>query len=405
VKRIALYGGIGIIFCLILYSFLFADNRSKLNVEEDKITVFTVRKGDFLEFIPVNGTTLPITTVYLDAIEGGVIQRIYKQTGAQVQQGDVILELTNSALELDVLYREAQLYEQINNIRTSRLSLEQNSLNLKNQLAEIEYQLELLEPQSGRYEELISDSLISTRDYEMVAEEHQYYKKRKRMTYHAFKEDSMLRIIQNRQLKDSEQRLWTNLDAVRKIRDNLMITAPIAGQLATNELEIGQSIASGERIGQVDILDKFKVRVAIDELYLPKVDVGQRGTWTFTGQTYKLEVSKIYPNITDGRFEVDMVFVDDQPDGMKRGLTQRIKLELGNPGQALLLATGGFYSDTGGNWVFKVDESGNRAYKQEIKLGRRNPEYYEVMEGLQPGDRVITSSYENFGNNEVLVLK
>ena len=404
-KRIAMLTGGAILLTFIIYNLLFADTRSKLNVDVEKITVSTVKEGDFLEFIPVTGAVQPIETFYLDAIEGGIIQKVVRETGAMVEEGDTILFLSNSNLQLDVLNREAQLYEQINNLRNTRLLLDQNTMTLKNQLAEINYQLQLLKPRYERQKELFASKAIARQEFEAIEEEYQYNLERKKLTYASYKQDSIMKSIQMNQLTDSEKRMWRSLDAVEMILDNLIVTAPVDGQYASGELESGQSIVVGQRLGQIDIVDNFKVRVRIDELYLPRIDFGQVGTLDFNGKNYKLKITKIYPTISEGRFEVDMEFEGGSPAGIKRGQSLRIRLELGNPGKALLVNTGGFYQNTGGNWIYVVKDGGDRAVKQSIRLGRKNPEYYEILEGLEAGDKVITSGYDNFGDNEVLVLR
>lgn len=404
-KKILILSGAILLISFVLYSLIYADTRSKLNVDKQKITISTVAEGDFLEFIPRTGTVQPIQSIYLDAIEGGIIQEIVIETGAVVDKGDTIMLLTNSNLQLDVLNREAQLYEQINNLRNTRLLLEQNSLQLKAQLAEINYQLQLVKPQYDRYVILYDKKMISTREWEEVREQYDYNIKRRQITFTSFKQDSLQKLAQLNQLKDSEARMWKSLEAVGDILNNLVIRAPIPGQLATPELEIGQSIAPSQRIGQIDIIDSFKVRVRVDELYLPRVQYGQTGSFDFSGDKYQLKITKIYPTISEGLFEVDMEFVGDAPEGIRRGQSLQIRLELGNPGTALLLPVGGFYQQTGGNWVYVVNKSGETASKRPIKLGRKNPRFYEVIEGLQPGENVITSGYDSFGENEVLVLE
>jgi HlyD family secretion protein len=404
-KKLALIGAGVLLLAFIFYTLIFADNRSKLNVSTNKITIATVAEGDFQEFIPRTGTVQPIKSFFLDAVEGGIITSIKKETGAMVQPGDEILTLANSNLQLDVLNREAQLYEQINNLRNSRLLLEQNSLRLKADLAEIDYQLQLLKPQYERFQILYDKKMISRREFEEVKEQFNYNVKRKALTYASFRQDSIQKIMQLRQLNDSEARMWKSLDAVNNILDNLVIKATLPGQLASANLEIGQSINIGQRIGQIDVLDSFKIRVRIDELYLPRVQIGQTGSFDFMNNKYQLKIVKIYPTISDGLFEVDMEFEGEEPRGIKRGQSLQIRLELGNPGTALLLPVGGFYQQTGGNWIYVLNEDESKATKRQIRLGRKNPRFYEVLEGLEPGEKVITSGYDNFGNNEVLVLK
>lgn len=389
---------------LILYSFLFADNRSKLNVDKEKITVSTVKRDIFQEFIPETGIVMPSQTIYLDAVEGGVVKEIVLESGALVEPGDTIMMLSNSNLQLDVMNREGQLYEQLNILRTTRLQLDQNDLRQKAELAEINYQIQLLKPQYERFKELAAKKLISKRELEEVEEQYKYNLRRKDLTYQAYRSDSISRSIQLNQIRMSEDRMMRSLEVVGNILDNLIVTAPTKGLLTTSDWEPGQSITPGARIGQVALLDSFKVRVAIDEIYLPKVDVGQQASGTFDGKDYRLEIYKKYPTVSEGNFEVDMKFIGEVPSGIRRGQSLRIRLELGSSEEAMLLATGGFFRDTGGNWVFVMSNDGSKAYKREIKLGRKNTEFYEVVEGLEPGEKVITSSYENFGDNEVLVF-
>jgi HlyD family secretion protein len=404
-KRIAAIVGGLVLVGGIIYQIGFADHRSTMNVEKDRLSIATVSKGEFTDYILVSGQIEPARTVFLDAIEGGMVNQVIRESGALLKKGDTILVLTNSNLQLDVMQRETMLYEQINNLRQTRLLLDQNDLNQQGQLAEIDYQISLLKPQYERFKQLHEKKLVSDREFEEVKEQYEYNVKRKKLTYTSYRNDSIARTFQLSQLRQSEGRMNASLNGVGNILNNLVITAPIAGQLATpQQLEIGQAINPGQRYGQIDILDEFKVRVPIDELYLPRIGQGLRGKFTLSGQDYELEISKIYPTITNGRFEVDMVFTGESPSGIRRGQSVRIRLELGQSEQSLLLPTGGFFKDTGGNWVFVLNSAGN-AEKRNIRLGRKNPEFYEVLEGLVEGERVIVSGYENFGNNEVLELK
>lgn len=404
-KFIAMVAGAALVVGFVIYQLVFADSRSSMNVAMERVTIATVKAGEFTDYIPVSGTIEPGEVFFLDAIERGNIQQIVRESGALVEKGDTILVLTNSNLQLDVMQRETDLYFQINNLRQTRLLLDQNDLNQQGQLAEIDYQINLLKPQYERFLELHKKKLISDRELEEVKEQYLYNVKRRKLTYESYRNDSIARSIQKRQLRDSELRMTQSLDGVGHILDNLVVRAPIKGQLSTEQIEVGQSIQAGQRYGQIDILDKFKVRVPIDELYLPRVSTGLKGTFTFSGGDYELEIGKIYPNVTNGRFEVDMFFTGEVPNGIRRGQTVRIRLELGESEQAVLLPTGGFYKDTGGNWVFVVNQSTGKAEKRSIRLGRKNPEYYEVIEGLETGEKVIISGYENFGKNEVLNLK
>ncbi len=401
-KRVATYGGIALFVGFVGYQLVFADTRSKLKIEKDKITISEVKRGVFQEFIPQTGTVEPSHTVYLDAIEGGTIKRVVAESGAILKKGDVVLELSNLNRELSVLQQEASLNESVNRTRDTRLSITRNDLEQRQTLALVENQLQILAPQYKRQKQLFEKKLISKQEFEKTEADYKYNVERKRITYEVYKNDSVERIRQIKELNLSEQRMTLNLNGVGKILDNLIIRAPIDGQLSRPQLDAGQNVNSGQRLGQVDIVGSYKVRVPIDELYLPRITTGLHASTTFNNKDYELEITYIYPTIQNGRFEVDMNFVGETPQGVRRGQSLRLRIELGQSSEELLLPVGGFYKDTGGNWVYV--QEGNQAVKRDVKLGRKNTENLEVLEGLKPGDKVITSSYENFGNNEVLLL-
>jgi HlyD family secretion protein len=402
-KRAATYGGITVLVVFVAYQFIFADRRQKLKVEKDKITISDVQRGEFKEFIPQTGIVAPARTVFLDAIEGGNIKRVVRESGAMLKQGDVILELTNLNRELAVLQQESQLIESINRSRDTRLGIKKNDVDQRTNLAQIDNQLAILEPKYKRQRLLYEKKLISKQDMEQAEADYKLNVERRRITYDFYKSDSLNNIQQLKDLEYSQHRMSLNLEGIGKILDNLVIKAPIDGQLSTSHWEVGQGVTQGQRLGEVAIVGSYKVRVPIDELYLPKITEGLPATTTFNGKDYKLLIKYIYPNIVNGRFEVDMLFDGETPPGLRLGLSLRLRIELGQASEELLLPVGGFYKDTGGNWVF-VLTGDNKAVKRDIKLGRKNTENFEVLEGLKPGDKVITSSYENFGNNEVLLL-
>jgi len=404
-KRIATYGGIGIFVIFVSYQFIFADRRSKLVIEKDKITISEVKRGEFKEYIPNTGIVKPSRQFFLDAIEGGNIKRIVRESGAMLKKGDVIMELTNLNRELAVLQQEAQLVESINRSRDTRLGITRNEIDQRSALALIQSQLAVLEPQYSRQKQLFEKKLISKQDFERTAADYKYNTDRWSFTYEQYKKDSVNRIQQLRDVDISERRMAVNLEGIGKILDNLTLRSPIDGQLSMAHWEIGQAVTTGQRLGQVDIVGEYKVRVPIDELYLPRITTGLHSTTDFAGKTYNLTITYVYPNITNGRFEVDMNFEGETPKGIRRGQSLRMRIELGQSSEELLLPMGGFYKDTGGNWVFILDGE-NKAVRRDIKLGRKmGSEYFEVLEGLKPGEKVITSSYENFGTNEVLILK
>jgi len=395
-------GGVALL-SFIVYQLAFSDRRSKLNVDPDKMTFATVSMGEFTEFIPQTGTVQPKNTRYLDAIEGGNIKRIVAESGAILKKGDIILELANLNRELSVMGQEASLNESINRVRQTRLQLSQNDLLQQQQLAQIDNQIVKLKPEFERQKYLFEKKLIAEKMYLDTKADYEYQLRRKEITYEAYRADSISRISQMKELNASEYRMMASLSGVGKILENLTLRSPIDGQLSTPQLEIGQGVSSGQRLGQVDVMGAYKVRCPIDELYLPRISTGLESTFKFAGKQYKLKIKYIYPTIANGRFEVDMDFDGEEPQGIRRGQSVRLRIALGNSSEQILLPKGGFYKDTGGNWVFVVLAEGNKAVKRPIKLGRQNTENFEVLSGLEPGDRVITSSYSHFGDNEVLV--
>jgi HlyD family secretion protein len=403
VKKVATWGGGALLLFFIAYQFIFADRRQKLKIEKDKITISEVKRGVFQETIPQTGIVEPGRTVYLDAIEGGNIKRIVRESGSMLKQGDVILELTNLNREISVLDQESNLTQSINRTRDTRLGITQNALRQQESLITIDNALATLKPRYERQKQLYEKKLIAKQEFEQTEADYLANLKRREINYKAFKLDSVSRIEQLKQIDESEKKLLQSLNGVGKILDNLVIKSPIDGQLSTPHWEIGQGVTQGQRLGNIDIVGVYKVRVPIDELYLPRISTGLHATTDFAGKTYDLVIEYIYPTITAGRFEVDMNFEGETPKGIRRGQSLRMRIELGQSSEELLLPVGGFYKDTGGNWVYVLDAE-NHAVKRDIKLGRKSPDYFEVLEGLQPGDKVITSSYENFGNNDVLLL-
>jgi HlyD family secretion protein len=403
-KRIGTFGGISLFVIFVAYQLIFADRRSTLKIDKDKITISEVKRGNFQEWIPQTGTVEPSHTVYLDAVEGGTIKRVVAESGAMLKKGDVILELSNLNRELDVLAQEAQLNESINRVRDTRLAITRNDLEQRRMLAEIEGQLQILEPQYLREKQLYEKKLISKQQFEKTQADYRYNVERRKITYGGYQADSLDRIRQLRDLNYSERKMGQNLDGVGRILDNLVIRAPIEGQLSRPQLDAGQNVVGGQRLGQVDIVGSYKVKVPIDEIYLPRISTGLVATTTLNNKDYTLEITYIYPTIQNGRFEVDMNFMGGLPEGIRRGQSVRLRIGLGQTSEELLLPVGGFFKDTGGNSIF-VLTAADKAEKRSIKLGRRSGnEYFEVLEGLQPGDKVITSSYENFGTSEVLIL-
>jgi HlyD family secretion protein len=405
-KRIAAFAAIGIFIIFVIYVFAFQFSKSSLNVKKERLTISTVSKGPFQEFIPVIGEVMPIETYNLDAVDGGRVEEIYMEAGSVIKKGDKILKLANTNLLLDIMWREAELFQQSNNLRNTRLQMEQYKLQLKQELATIENKLQQQKRVYERYQELIKDDLIAQHQFDLAKDEYEYLMKAKDLTLESQQNELEFRQAQIDALEASLKRMQDNLEIVKKKQENLTIRAPISGHLTALDAEIGQSKSAGQRLGQIDVMDAFKVRVPVDEHYLARVQEGRGGTFDFANNTYNLIVRRVFLEVLDGRFEIDMDFVGEVPSGIRRGMTLHIRLEMGDISEdAILLAKGGFFQTTGGNWVYVLDDSEKVATKRPIKLGMSNAYVHEVLEGLNPGEKVITSSYESFGNHERLLLK
>ena len=395
----------GALLFLILITLIMADTGSKLNVEIDKITISTVREGDFQEFIPVTGTVLPQTSYYLDAISGGIVEQRYVEEGAMLKKGDKILKLSNPNLQLSALQNEAATYQQINEARNTRLQIEQNSIALQTQLVDANYSFINSKQLYDREKIMWEKKLVSQQEFEQTRDKYFHDKEQLKLSRQNFVQDSILKQSQITQIASAIDRLQKNLELIRENIDNLTVKAPLSGQLTALDAETGQSKSPGDQLGQIDALDGFKVRADIDEFYIARVVKGLQATVEIDGKDYKLVVIKVFPEVKDGKFQVDMNFQGTVPDGIRRGQTLQIRLQLSERTKALLLTRGGFYQKTGGQWVFVLNSSGTEAVKRSISLGRQNPDYFEVLSGLKPGDKVVTSSYDNFGDVDKLVLK
>lgn len=403
-KRIVAYSVIAIFPILILYFFVFGDYSRKLNVETERITISTVKFEPFQEFIPVTGEVQPIETYFLDVAEGGRVVEKFVEEGALLDIGDPIIRLENPSLALNIMYNEAQVFQTMNSLRGVRLSMEQNSLYLKGQLLNLEYDIIKQKRVFRNNQKLYDKQLISQIEYEDSKDDYEYLLNLRDLTVETNKKDSLFRMEQIKNLEINVASMQKQLEMTKAQMENLTVRAPIKGQLTALMSEIGQSINRGQNLGRIDDIDNYKIRVQVDEHYLARIAKGQFGEFTFADKVYKLVIEKVYVQVNNGRFEVDMHFVDEVPDGIRRGQTVRIKLELGDLSDATTVARGGFFQTTGGQWVFVVSESGEVAEKRNISLGRKNTQVYEVLEGLKAGDKVITSSYDNYGDVDKLVL-
>ena len=368
---------------------------TSLNVDSQRIIVSKVTVGTFEDFIPLRGRLVPSSTVYLDAIAGGRVEEVLVEDGALVQPGQPIARLSNTNLQLEVLGREAAVTEQLNDMRTLELQLEQNRLSHKRDLVEINYQVKRLTRAVARQKELVAKKLVPQSTIDDLQDELDYNVNKREVTLESQATDARLQETQLTQLKASNEQLEKSLTFARKNLDDLNIRAPIAGKLSGFAIEVGQSIEPGGRLGQIDDPDGYKLSANIDEYYLGRVDLKQVAIVEQNGRDLKLRVAKIYPQIENGQFRVDMTF-DEQPSGLRRGQTMQLKLTLGDNSDAVLIPNGSFYQETGGNWVFVVSPDGTEAVRRSVKLGRRNTDYIEVLDGLEPGERVVTSPYTNY---------
>jgi HlyD family secretion protein len=374
-----------------------------LSVNSKRITVSEVTVGTFEDFIPLRGRLVPRSTVYLDAIEGGRVEQVLVEDGTVVEPGDLIAVLSNTNLQLEVLGREAAVTEQLNNMRTIELQLEQNRLSHKRNLVEIDYQITRLSREIARQRELAAKNLVSQSTIDALDDELTYYRNRREVTLESQQTDARMQEQQLAQLRDAGKQLQAGLVFARKNLDDLNVTAPLAGKLSGFNIEIGQSIDRGGRLGQIDDPDGYKLNVRIDEYYLGRVDLQQVAVAEHQGRDIDLQISKIYPQVKEGQFEVDMTLANE-PDGLRRGQTLQVRLTLGDNADAILIPNGAFYQETGGNWIFVVAPDGSEAIKRPVRLGRRNTDFIEVLDGLEPGEKVITSPYTSYTGMDRLSL-
>jgi HlyD family secretion protein len=395
----------GLIFILVILQLIFGDKSSKLNVEQDKIAIGEVIADKYQDYISVNGTVEPIKTVYLDAVESGRVEEKLIEEGTRVKKGDVILKLSNYNLLLDISSNEADVSRAVNDLKSARINLENQNVQTRSMILQLQYSLKKLERQYNNNQKLISQNLISKEDFQFSREQYEETKIQLQIQQEKYKRDSIYTKTRIAADEESIDRMQKNLQLTRRRLDDLDIKAPVDGELATLHPEVGEVISYGTRIGTINILDSYKMHVLIDEHYITRISRGLPADFDFAGVKNTMKIVKIYPEVSNGTFAVDMQFTSEIPAQIRIGQTARIHLELGESEDALLLPKGGFYQSTGGQWVFVIDKSGNMAYRRKIRLGRQNPRYYEVLEGLAKGEKVIISDYENFGDADKLILK
>ncbi len=405
-NRVLMVLGGALFLALIAWGLSTTVGGRKLNVERERITISTVDYAPFQEMIPGTGNVLPRTTVFLDAESGGRIEEIFVLEGEVVEEGQPILRLVNANLQMQLFSSETSRIEQINRLEQTRFQVEQNNLRLRQDLINMGYNIARLKRDVDRNEDLIQRQAISQQEYERTNDEYEYWVRNRNLTIQAYQSDSLRQAIQISQMSDAIDRMELNYQLVQERLQNLTLRAPVSGQLSQLNAELGEQKAAGFRFGQIDVLDGFKLEADIDEYHIRRVRTGQKAITlsSGTGGEYELRVHRVYPEVIGGRFVIDLEFVE-LPEGIRRGQTVRFRLEMSEPDDAVIIPIGGFYQTTGGNWIYVVDESGDFAEKRAIRLGRKNLDVYEVLEGLRSGERIVTSSYDTFGDADRLVFK
>lgn len=395
----------GLAFVLLLYKVIFSDHSSVFRTEKEKLTISSVESSLFNDYITVIGQVEPITTIYLDAIEGGRVEECFIEEGAMVKTGDVILRLSNPDLNLSILNSQANLAEQENFLRNTMVSMEQQKIQLNQQIINLEYDIIRKKRAYQQNKELFENNLVAKEIYLMSKEDYEISTKLFALNIERQKQDSIFRSVQIKSMDSNLENMRLNLKMVRNRVENLKVKAPVNGQLGFLDAEIGQSIGRGTRIGQVNVLSDFKIEAQIDEHYIDRVKRNLNASFDRNNKDYSLRVRKVFPEVREGQFRIDLIFTGNRPKNIRTGQTYHTKLELGQSEETILIPKGGFFQSTGGQWVYVLNESETEATKRSIRIGKQNPQYYEILEGLKSGDKVITSSYDLFGDNDKIMFK
>jgi len=403
-KKALPYWGAGVLAILIGWLIL-RDNSSTLIVEKDSLSVSEVKEGEFNDYIRISGQVQPLVTIQISPIEGGVVREIMIEEGSQVHKGDEILRLSNDNLDLQILNAEAELAEKENILRNTQIQLEQDRLSVKQSRAEFQMNVGRLKRNYEQKQALYDEKLISREDYIKAKEDYMLAVEKLSLVSEKDVQDSLYRSTQVVRMSESLENMVKNMQMIRKRKDNLTIKAPIDGQLGLLDVVLGENIAAGTKIGQISDMSSYKIEAQIDEHYIDKVTPGLSATVEKQGSTYQAMLRKVYPEVREGKFKADFKFTSDVPENIRNGQTYYLNLQLGSPAEAIIIPRGTFYQKTGGKWIYVLTPAGDKAVKREIKIGRQNPQYYEVIEGLSAGEKVIVSGYESFGDNDVLVLK
>ncbi len=383
---------------------IFRDDASTLRVNGETLTFSEVRSGEFNDYIRISGQVHPMTTIQISPREAGIVEEIIAEEGSFVKAGDVIIKLSNDDLDLQILNSEANLAEKENTLRNTMISMEQQKMQLSLDILELQTEVKRKGRALESQRRLFDDGLIGKEEYLRSEEDYTLFCKKLEVTLARAEQDSVYRSVQIKQMRESLENMKLNMQMIRKRKDNLAVKAPIDGELGLLEVALGQSIGSGAKIGQINELGSFKIEAQIDEHYIDRVSAGLTATFERQNETYDAVIRKVYPEVRGGKFQADFKFSGEQPSNVRTGQTYYLNLQLGQPESAILIPRGTFYQKTGGKWIYVVDPEGGKAVKREIRIGRQNPQFYEVLEGLEPGEKVITSGYDNFGDNEVLVF-
>ena len=379
-------------------------NNKTLRVDKDTVTISGAVKGEFNDYIRISGRVQPMTTIQLSPQEGGIVEKILIEEGSPVKAGDAILVLTNDNLDMQILNAEADLAEKENIQRNTQISMEQQKLDVRQNVLEYGIQVERLRRAYEQQKALYEEKLIAREEYLKAEEDYRLAKQKYDLVRERAVQDSLYRSAQINRMEESLESMLLNMQMIRKRKSNLIVKAPIDGELGLLDVVLGQSIAAGTKIGQINSVGTYKVEAQIDEHYIDRVIAGLEATFERQGETYSTLIRKVYPEVRDGKFKADFKFDGEQPDNIRAGQTYYLNLQLGQPEEAVIIPRGTFYQKTGGKWIYVVNKEGTKAIKREIRIGRQNPQYYEVLEGLEPGEKVITSGYDTFGDSDVLVF-
>lgn len=395
---------LGVILVGFIGWLIFRDKATTLRIDSQLINISTVEQGNFNDYVRLSGTVQPMTSVQLSPLESGMVERIVAEEGTQVKRGDVILELSNNSLSMQILQSEADLAEKQNILRNTMISMEQERLSLRQEKLQLDLEVSRLKRVYEQNQNLYNDNLLAREEYLQAKENYELAVRKRELVLERQKQDSLYRTSQVAQMEESLRSMQLNMELIRQRVDNLKVKAPIDGEVGILDAVLGQSLSQGANIGQVNNLTTYKVQAQVDEHYIDRITTGLIASFERQDSKHEMQLYKVYPEVRNGQFKADFRFSSTVPKNIRSGQTYYLNLQLGETAEAILIPRGSFYQATGGRWIYVVDKSGEKAVRREIRIGRQNPQYYEVLEGLQPGEKVITSSYDNFGENEVLIL-